>query len=74
MVMKNSLAVVCPDCKRGHSEDMPCPLRVARYVTGAYSKQMDQMSKLSIADRKWIVDNPAFSVIDLVEGSLATLM
>ena len=66
--------VHCSVCKRLHNETDPCPLRVARCIISGYSRQMGTIGSLTEADKQWVVDNPTFNLVDLLEETLATLM
>ena len=60
----------CNVCCRNHKPDQPCPLRIAN----AYMMQPQALESLTNADKAWMAEHKDFSVLDLVEGSIASIM
>ena len=63
---------ICPVCCRRHSSDQPCPTRIANALT--MPQYAFKEGYLTYADTKWIKDNPKFSVVDCVEGTVASML
>ncbi len=60
----------CSICHRSHGPEQSCPLRIA----SAYTMQAQALERLTEADKKWMADNPTFSVLDTVEDVIADMM
>ncbi len=58
----------CNVCQRLHRPDQPCPLRIAN----AYMMQPQALERLTDADKTWMAEHKDFSILDLVEGSIAS--
>ncbi len=68
--MINKDGQCCRVCNRLHNIAKPCPLRIAN----AYMMQPQAPEKLTEADKKWMADHSDFSVLDVVEDTLADIM
>jgi len=62
--------MICKVCHRDHEEYQPCSQRIAN----AYMMQPRALELLTEADKKWMAENPAFSVLDVLEEELANRM
>ncbi len=60
----------CRVCHRNHTEDQPCPLRVANLLTG----QEGSYKAITTPDAVWLEAHPEFSILDTIEDTLADLM
>lgn len=60
----------CTVCRRLHKPDQPCPLRVAN----AYTMQPQALEMLTNADKEWMKQHPDFSVLGVLEDTIADLM
>ncbi len=72
---KEELTEECQSCRRNHSEDQPCPERLALVFTSAtFGTVSGATEKLTNADRKWMREHSHFNVYAAVKSAiLATL-
>lgn len=59
----------CRLCGRQHDKEQPCPVRIAN----ALMMRPQGLANCTGADRDWIAQHP-FSMVDLVEGQVASML
>jgi hypothetical protein len=62
----------CPICTRLHTEEEPCPLRIARAMDNPTS--FEHLKELTYADSKWIRTHSELHVITILEEHIANIM
>ena len=63
----NVVESFCPFCDRQHTQDQPCPMRIASYF-------FNKTQPLSVPDKQWLGEHKDFNPELAVEEMLADMM